>query len=88
MDKDIILNIDSAIHNPEIHILNIKGIDYNVFKHSNGCRALEYSGITFIEQNKKKNNIWGNMARKGSKITWGIRPNKWIQIINNQIIAN
>lgn len=88
--------IHEAIHNPLINEIvlpneNSMLMTYKVEIATNGCRKIRYNGINFIEQNKDKLDINGELseyailARQGRKITWGIRSSNWICIIDGEI---
>jgi hypothetical protein len=76
--KDECLAIHKAIHNLESTTINGEYIPLD--EHYTKCACMRYKGITFIEQNKNQKSREADMAIKGDKITWGIRPGKWIHI--------
>lgn len=78
--------IHDILHNPAYGSMSINLVNYPVKVHTNGCRYIDYDNIRFIQQNPDKKNSLGKltkyaeMARKGYKITWGMRPGDWINI--------
>ena len=81
-----IVKIHLAIHNLRAKSIMINGQTYPIqVSPNNLCRYIEYNGITFMEQNSKKDSRWAVRVRMGDEITWGIRPGKWILIINGAI---
>lgn len=95
LSSDTLLLIHNSIHNGTKLVI-IDNKFYVIEVASNKCRYLEYSGITFMEQNKNKKkwnsekkkfyySDYAKQAREGNKITWGIKPGKWIFIKNGVI---
>ena len=91
IDRDVAIKIHNAIHDPYVVSIKLPNeneveIPYVVTRASNGCRQLVYNKIRFIEQNKNKITAYAELARKGHKITWGIREKKWIYILDSKIL--
>jgi hypothetical protein len=92
IDREVAIIIHDAIHNEDIHKVNIpneQGIwtDYPITLAANGCRQIIYNQIRFIEQNKKKSTKFAMLANEGHQITWGIRDtSKWIYIFDRKIL--
>jgi len=89
--KDIMIEaIHRAIHKTGVFeggqvILAIDGQELPIRVSANGCRFINYMGITFMEQNKNKNSVYAKRARAGEHITWGIRINNWLFITDHAI---
>ena len=88
--NDVALHIHNAIH--DRGIVNVKlpnengvTIPYIISRASNGCRQLVYNNVKFMEQNTGKQGKYAELAKKGHKITWGMRGSKWIYIIDGHI---
>lgn len=77
--------IHKAIHGKNIVAVMINGRRYEVKIARNRCRYIDFNGIRFMEQNKYKNSEYARRARNGERITWGIRPGRWIYIDDNEI---
>lgn len=91
VDPMIALLIDKSIHSSAPTLIlpdeNNALHRYIVSTGSNGCRQVTYNGIIFMEQNKHKASEYATLAKKGHKITWGIRQSKpWIYILDGKII--
>lgn len=69
-----------AIHDKSVETVRLGGMDCNVYTSGNGCRAVVYKDITFMEQNKNKDSDTAKQAREGKRITWGLRFGPWIYI--------
>lgn len=78
--KEASLAAHRAIHNPGVTNMSVAGKEYPVYVSANGARAINYEGITFMEQSKTKSSVYAQQARDGKKITWGLRPGSWIYI--------
>lgn len=70
--------IHTAIHTSYLNEVTINGQVYPIQTYKNGCRFVEYGGITFMEQNINKSSKYAAKARAGYHITWGMRPGDWI----------
>lgn len=82
-----LLQIHNAIHGSDILSARVGMRSYPVgITTYTRLRYIDYNGIRFMEQNKKKDSKYGQMAREGSRITWGICEGKWILIKDGEII--
>lgn len=81
-----IKQLHEAIHNGSKEVL-IDGVRYPVLIYpSNGCRYIDFEGVSFMEQNKAKNSRYAVLARRGHKITWGIREEgNWILCMDGEV---
>lgn len=78
--------IHNAIHDMRAKYVELHGKRYSILNSvGNGCRYIEYQGIKYMEQNPNKESKWADRVRMGDLITWGIRPGKWLLIINGEI---
>lgn len=76
--------IHKAIHDKECIGIIIDDERYLVEVAGNGCRQIKYEGITFIEQNKDKPSSYAMEAKKGARLTWGMRSlGDWILMKND-----
>lgn len=76
--------IHKAIHDKECLGLIIDDERYLIEIGGNGCRQVKYRGITFMEQNKEKASSYASEAKKGARITWGMRSlGDWILMCND-----
>jgi len=51
---------------------------FSVEKLSSGLRYVDYSGLRFLEQNRRKKSQWGKKAREGHEITWILKGRKYL----------
>jgi len=80
-----LLKIHNAIHNG-VNEVEIDGEKYAIKNHpTNLCRCVSFEGVQYMEQNAFKTSKYAQLARDGHKITWGIRPSKWILIMDGKI---
>ncbi len=49
----------------------------------NGVKFVDYEGVRFFEQNKRKNSPYGEMARGGYKITWALVGDDLIRVVDD-----
>jgi len=87
LTNEEILKIHNVIHDHEASEVEIRGSKYKIAIGKAGCRfvRIEDQGLTFIEQNKEKDNKYARMAIEGKAITWIVRKGKWGCIIDNNI---
>lgn len=78
--REAFLLIHEAIHNKEINYIQLLDKTVPIQVSANGCRHLHFHNINFMEQNKAKNSKFGELARAGEKITWGIQGGSWLRI--------
>jgi len=91
VDRGVALKIHEAIHTPNLSNIILPSengieIPYIISRAPNGCRQLIYNKIRFMEQNKDKSSTYAELAKQGHKVTWGIRDDKWIYILDNKIM--
>lgn len=84
IDLDYRVHISNCLHSGYSYF-NIDGDPYHITTNSTGCRYITFNGTKYITQNKNQDSLWGERARQGDKITWGIRPGSWIRIVNNKV---
>jgi hypothetical protein len=83
--NEIWLQIHEAIHS-DAESVTVEEVDLPIVISSNGCRRVNWKGLMFMEQNKAKKSTWAALAKRGSKITWVIRPvGGWGLIQNGKI---
>ena len=58
--------------------VTIHGENHRIYKTKSGLRNINYGSIFFIEQNPLKGSKFAQMAKKGHKIMWGMKQNKYI----------
>lgn len=78
--KGAFLFIHEVLHNKEYKEVELYGKKIPISLSPNGCRQLYFHNMNFMEQNPKKNSKFGELARQGEKITWGIKGGNWIRI--------
>lgn len=78
--KAVCRDAHRAIHDATVKTVVLNGIECNIYWSGNGCRAVVYKDITFMEQNKNKDSLSAQQAREGKRITWGLRFGTWIYI--------
>jgi hypothetical protein len=90
VDKNILIQIHNAIHDPGCPGITINEQYYPVTLTDNdNLRQLKYQNIKFVEQNPwKEKSKWAGLARTGMKITWGIRHGDWYQIVDGEVKSN
>ena len=87
LNEEEILKIHNAIHDQETSFVELRGKKYDIAAGKAGCRfvRIEEQGLTFIEQNKQKDDKYARMALDGKTITWIVRAGKWGLIVDNDI---
>lgn len=73
----ISIKIYEALFSTQAYV-TIQGEDHRIYKTKSGLRNINYEGIFFIEQNPLKGSKFAQMAKKGHKIMWGLKQNKYI----------
>ena len=57
-----------------------------IIKHSaRGLRFVVIDRYTFLEQNPKKNSVWGKLTRDGHKILWVIEDGDYVGQVRDSI---
>lgn len=93
LTKEICLSISKALHKGS-DTVRIGDVDYRFDKASSGYRYLDVMDqtvrndrIRFQKQNPSKPSTWGQMAKKGHRITWGLNsdPKGWIRIVDDNV---
>ena len=85
MRIDQLVKLNAAIHDPKIKSITIDGDQHDVNYSTQGLRYINHHGIKYIQQNPYKDTFYASMARIGQKIMWGIRPGKWILVIDDEV---
>lgn len=65
------------------------GDKQRTIKHSaRGLRFVVIGRYTFLEQNPKKNSVWGKLARDGHKILWIIEDGDYVGQVRDSVFLN
>ena len=58
----------------------------NIIKRSaRGFRFVNINNYTFLEQNPKKNSIWGKLAREGRQILWILEDGDYVGKVQDKV---
>jgi|SRR5882672_5399837 len=82
--EDIVRAIHQAIHSDATEV-EIEGKTYPITKFKTKFRSVKLGSILFAEQNTDKPSQFSALAKKGHKITWGIRSGGWIKVVDDAI---
>lgn len=85
-NDEILFIIHKAIHNREQTSVQIEDETFPINENEHQCRYIDYKGVRYIEQRKDKSSRYAKRANAGHLITWGMRPGKWTQIEDENIV--
>lgn len=85
LTNEELLHIHNFIHS-NLESFLFRGRKYSIqLSKMDKLRFVIINNIKYIQQNPKNTSEHAIRAKKGEKITWGIRNGKWILIVNNKV---
>lgn len=82
---DRFLILHRYLHDSALTSVTYNGQNVPFFTNKTGMRYCIIDGVKYIQQNPQKPTSYGQMARNGHKITWGIKDGKWNLAIDDQV---